>query len=195
MLIVAAGSLTWAIRRFSGNTRLGAAWFAIALAPALAFRSLFPLDIAQDRYLYLPSVGLALMAAVWLSRVEFTLPVVIAVPALALALWAGTESNLRIWQDDISLFRRAVETAPENPIMKDNLATAYLNQGRPADALPLLRQVVAMLPIYGHGYYNLGRCYHQMGNDAEAERYFSIADQILSVNRAFYKEQVQGKFR
>jgi tetratricopeptide (TPR) repeat protein len=129
------------------------------------------------------------------ARVEFTLPVVIAVPALALALWAGTESNLRIWQDDISLFRRAVETAPENPIMKDNLATAYLNQGRPADALPLLRQVVAMLPIYGHGYYNLGRCYHQMGNDAEAERYFSIADQILSVNRAFYKEQVQGKFR
>jgi hypothetical protein len=180
LLIIVVAGLIWAIRYCPPDARLGAAWFAITLAPSLSLRYLNPGDFVHDRYLYLPSVGLALMAAVWLSRVKFNPPRVIAASALVLVLCAGTRLNLRIWQNEFSLFRRAIETAPQNPFAKLNLAIAYLNSDRGAEAIPLLQQAIAINPTFWRTYYVLGQCYQQTGNYAEAERYFAISDQVFN---------------
>jgi tetratricopeptide (TPR) repeat protein len=135
-------------------------------------------DFVHDRYLYLPSAGLALMVAVWLSRVKFDLPRVVAASLIALTLCLGMSLNLRIWQNEISLFNRAVETSPGNPFVKLNLAVAYLNAGRTEEAPILLRQAIALNPTYWRTYYVLGQYYQRMGNDAEADRYFSMSEQI-----------------
>jgi protein O-mannosyl-transferase len=183
LMIVIAG-LASALRGCSANLRFGAAWFVITLMPCLGLRYLFTGDYVHDRYLYLPSVGLAVIAGVGFSRIVFTLPRAVAGSALALALCWGTRSDLRIWQDDVSLFRRAVETAPLNPYAKNNLADAYLKSHREAEALPLLEQVIALNPGYRLGYYNMARYYEQIGNSEEAERYFSISDQIYYSQQA-----------
>ena len=116
--LVGVAAVIWALCYCPRDARLGAAWFAITLAPGLSLRYLNQGDFVHDRYLYLPSVGLAIMAAVWLSRVKFTLPRVIAASALVLVLCVGTSFNLRIWQDEFSLFHRAIETAPKIPLSK-----------------------------------------------------------------------------
>jgi len=189
LLIVAVAALTWAIRGSSANVRFGAAWFAITLVPSLGLRYLLTGDYVHDRYLYLPSFGLVLVFAVWLSRVRWTPAQVVIAGAITLAFCLGTRSNLRIWQNDVSLFQRAVETAPRNPYAKNNLADAYLKAHRESEAFPLLKEVIALSPGYRLGYYNMGRYYQQTGDYVEAEHYFSISDQM------YYSQQLERSLR
>ncbi len=67
-------SLGWLLRGSSANIRFGAAWFGITLIPSLAIRYIDSHDYVHDRHLYLPLVGLALIAAVWFARIRFTRP-------------------------------------------------------------------------------------------------------------------------
>jgi protein O-mannosyl-transferase len=184
LLAIVAGILLWALRHCSANVRFGAAWFVITFAPALGIRYLFMGDYVHDRYLYLPSVGLAVMAATGLSQIRFTWPLAAAGCVFAVALGWGTRAELPIWHDDISLFQRAVETAPQNPYAKNNLADAYLKSHREAEALPLLEQVIATNPSYRLGYYNMARYYQQTGDLEDADRYFTISDQIYYSQQA-----------
>jgi protein O-mannosyl-transferase len=177
-LVAAVAGLAWLVRGSCANVRFGAAWFAITLVPALAIRYMTWNDYVHDRYLYLPSVGLALIAAVWLSRIRFTLPRSVAACAIALALCWTTRSNLRIWQDNISLFRRAVETAPRNVLAKDNLVTGYLNAHRGAEAFPLLQQLMELCPSSPVVNYNMAVYYQQAGNAEATKQYLSFAEQL-----------------
>jgi protein O-mannosyl-transferase len=188
-LAILVSGLIGMVRRGSATLKFGAAWFAITLLPALGLRYLFMGDYVHDRYLYLPSVGLAIMAGVGFSRLRFNLQQAVAACALAMAFCWATRADLSIWRDDISLFRRAVETAPNNPYAKNNLADAYLKSHREAEALPLLEQVIALDPNYRLGYYNMARYYQQVGNLEEADRYFSISDQI------YYEQQAASTIR
>ena len=178
LMLVLAG-LIWAIRDSSPNTRFGAAWFAITLAPSLSLRYLNPGDFVHDRYLYLPLVGLALLLAQWVSKFTLTRELVIAASTVIVVLCVGVRLNLSIWRDDISLFERAIETAPQNPFVKLNLAVAYLNSDRAAEAIPLIQQAIQLNPTYWRPYYVLGQYYQNTGNLAEADRYFSLSDQVL----------------
>ena len=158
--------------------RFGAAWVAIALAPSLGLGYLTRGDFTHDRYLYLPSVGLAIMAAVWFTRIRFSFPQRALAGALALACCFGIRSYLPVWENDITLFARAVERAPRNPYVKNNLADAYLKANRPAEAFPLLQQAIELKPDYGLLYYNMARYYRMIGNYAESERHFTISDRL-----------------
>jgi protein O-mannosyl-transferase len=189
LLLVVVVALLWAIRGCSANVRFGAAWFAITLVPGLGLRYLLTGDYVHDRYLYLPSFGLVLVLAVWFSWIRLTPSLVVTAGAIALAFCLGTRSNLRIWQNDVSLFRRAVETAPQNPYAKNNLADAYLKAHRESEAFPLLQEVIALNPDYRLGYYNMGRYYQQTGDYVEAEHYFSISDQM------YYSQQLERRLR
>jgi hypothetical protein len=182
-LMVVVAALIWVCRNCGENVRLGAAWFAITLLPALGIRYLLTDDYVHDRYLYLPSVGLALLASAGFSRLRLTSVKMPAVGVVVLTFCLGTTTDLRIWQNNETLFRRAVETAPQNPRAINNLADAYLNSHREAEALPLLEKVIAMRPLDHQGYYNLFRYYRQTGNYAEAERYYDICERIYHAER------------
>jgi protein O-mannosyl-transferase len=183
LLGTAFAGLIWGVTRCSENIRFGVAWFVITLAPGLSLRYLLRGDYVHDRYLYLPLVGLVLVVAVWISKVELTpLRAGAGVALLALCCW-GVRANLPIWHDDIGLFQRAAEMAPRNPYAKNNLADAYLKAHREAEAYPLLEEVIALDPDYRLGYYNMGRYYQQVGNATQADEYFSISDQMYYSGR------------
>jgi len=162
LLLGVIASLGWLLRGSSANIRFGAAWFGITLIPSLAIRYIDSHDYVHDRYLYLPLVGLALIAAVWFARIRFTRPHVIVAGALILALCWGTRINLRIWQNNISLFSRAIETDPKNPDFRNDLAVAYINAHRESEAYPLLKHLIEMCPWDADAYYNMGYYYQQM---------------------------------
>ena len=178
VLIVIVAGLVWAARLSSVNVRFGLAWFALTLLPALAIRYLLADDYVHDRYLYLPSVGLAIILAVWFSKVRFTPPRIALACVVAVALCWATRSDLRIWQDNTTLFQRAVETSPHNAEAMNNLANAYLATHHEAEAFPLLQQVIAMRPDALQGYFNMAHYYHQIGNRQEEARYFAMFQQI-----------------
>jgi hypothetical protein len=184
LLALACAALLWAGRSWSPNARFGALWFALTLLPALATRAVFADDYVHDRYLYLPTVGLALMAAVLFSRLRLTRATVAAACAVAILLCWGTRRELPIWQNEIALFQRGAETSPRNPYFKSNLAVIYLDSHREAEAFPMIQQVIALRPRDYQGYYNMFRYYQQTGNEAEADRYYAIFQQILAEKQA-----------
>lgn len=181
LLLVVIAGLGWLLRGSSANIRFGAAWFAITLIPSLAIRYIDWHDYVHDRYLYLPFVGLALIAAVWFARIRFTRPRIVVAGALVLALCWGTRANLRVWQNNISLFSRAIETDPGNPDFRNDLAVAYINAHRESEAYPLLKQLIEIYPWYADGYYNMGYYYQQIGNSEEAKRYY-----LMSLSKQHY---------
>jgi protein O-mannosyl-transferase len=178
LAIVVLFGLLWLMQGSSANARFGAAWAAITLAPSLGLGYLTRGDFLHDRYLYLPSVGLAIIAAVWSTRIQFAFRQRALAGALALACCFGIRQYLPAWENDITLFTRAVERAPNNPYVKNNLADAYLKANRPAEAFPLLQQAIELKPDYGLLYYNMARYYRMTGDYGEAERYFTISDRL-----------------
>jgi tetratricopeptide (TPR) repeat protein len=178
LAIAALLGLIWLVRRCSANARFGAAWAAITLAPSLSLGYLTRGDFTHDRYLYLPSVGLAILVAVLCARIRFVLPQRVLAGGIALACCFGVWNYLPVWENDITLFARAVEKAPNNPYVKNNLADAYLKANRPAEAFPLLQRAIELKPDYGLLYYNMARYYRMIGNYDESERYFAISDRL-----------------
>jgi tetratricopeptide (TPR) repeat protein len=178
LLIVVVAALVWIIRKSSKFIQFGFAWFAITLAPTLISHYVDPIDYVHDRYLYLPSVGLALMAAVWFARLRFTVLRSVAASIVGFALCCGTHQALPVWKDNISLFTRAVETAPDNPDMIIGLAASYMKAHREAEAYPLFQKLVDRYPDWPLANDLMARYYQQIGNSDQAEYYFSISSRL-----------------
>lgn len=118
------------------------ALFLIPLVPALAVPVLGVVYLpVAERYLYLPSAGLCLLAAFLLQRggarfgrgtgVAFArwLPAVVVLAISVPAAWA-TVVHQGIWRDNISLWTHAVRAAPRSGIARAQLGLALADVGR-----------------------------------------------------------------
>ena len=183
LLILAVAAIVWLLRFANRDVKFGAAWAAITLAPALALRYLSFNEYVHDRYFYTPMAGVALIAASLLAKVKFPSRTM-AVAALVLAaLAAQTFRTLPIWKNSLSLFTRALETAPNNPRVLNDLAFSYLENDRPLDALPLLKRLLDEDPSFVMGNFNMARCYVQLGDEQTAAHYFLIYRELGGENR------------
>jgi tetratricopeptide (TPR) repeat protein len=193
MLLLLAGWF-W-IRTLS---RRSAAWFAVGLIilpmlPVLDLRSLTVGDIVHDRYLYLPSAGFALLVALSIAALAQRLPERrrIVVPAaligvLSLLFAALTVTEQMQWSNDISLYTRGTQSAPDNLTVRDNLANALLAANQPGRAIPLYLEVLMRDPNFWRSNYNLGFAYYETGSPAAAEPFFQRAIMIDSTDSDEY---------
>jgi Tfp pilus assembly protein PilF len=186
LAIVLVVSWLW-IRALSQRS---AAWIAVALIvlpllPVLDLRSLTVGDIVHDRYLYLPSVGFVLLVALSLREIERRMPEFHAVSlplagtgVIALVFAVLTVTQQRQWTNDIQLYTRGVESAPDNLTARDNLANALMAANQPEHAIPMYLEVLKRNPGFWRSNYNLGFAYYKTGNPAAAEDYLKRAIQI-----------------
>jgi tetratricopeptide (TPR) repeat protein len=157
---VAAGGLAaWAagrwFRRGDGVPLLALAWVLATLAPslwiALVYTTTGPVS---DRYLYLPSVGLALGAG-WLVQAALAAPapawrrsaaavvaaaILVAGIALSLQRGAAWTSNLALWSD-------ATQKLPDRAFPWISLARAWREAGEPERALEAYRRALVSEPV------------------------------------------------
>lgn len=188
ILLVSIAVVAWIwIRALSQRS---AAWFAVVLIvlpllPVLDLGSLTVGDVVHDRYLYLPSVGFALLVALSIREVGGRVPArqSVILPAaltlvVAIVFAALTVTQQMQWANDILLYTRGVESAPNNLTVRDNLANALLDANQPDRAIPLYREVLRSNPGFWRSNYNLGLAYYKTGNPAEAETCLQRAIQI-----------------
>jgi tetratricopeptide (TPR) repeat protein len=132
------------------------AWFAVTLAPAFLMTGEFSVVLLVERYLYLPSVALALALGALLAlggeRPRLRRPTAAAAVALLLAYGAATLSQTRVWQSDVGFWERVVrdEAAARYPTPWFNLGLAYQQAARPVEALEALQRAVRDLPGDAH---------------------------------------------
>lgn len=161
----------------------------LPLLPVLDLRSLTAGDIAHDRYLYLPSAGFALLAAISICELGPRLPdryrsltPTALTGILVLLFTALTVSQQAQWNSDIALYTRGIESAPNNLTVRDNLANAWLGANQPDRAIPLYLEVLQRNSNFWRSNYNLGYAYYKTGNYTGAEDYLQRAIRIDSTD-------------
>ena len=156
----------------------GGLWFLIALLPV---SQIVPHhDLMAEHFLYVPSVGFALLVAGLLEPVLRPPRPSAAVCILVLSLLAvRTVVRNADWKDELTLWRKTVETAPESARARNNLGSAYLRQGQLTLAEGQLVAAIAIQPDLAVAHGNLGKLLMDRGNltQAEAELERAVAAQ------------------
>jgi tetratricopeptide (TPR) repeat protein len=179
--VVAALVAVWfLLRKLEPGAERDTGVFAamLSVAPLLLALNLNRLDrdnFLHDRYLYLTSAGLAILLALALRRLATPRLNSAAVIIIALLLGGLTVAQESIWTDNVSLYRRATEAAPQRGIYRRLLADNLAMRGRCGEAIPVYEQVVASDPANWTALSNLGQCYLLLGDIEAGERYLERA--------------------
>ncbi|HXW14534.1 MAG TPA: tetratricopeptide repeat protein [Terriglobia bacterium] len=158
-------------------------WLVITLLPVLNFRFLPEGEIAHDRYVYLPSVGIVILVAIALCQVtairatSFVKPAGALLPVLALSGVMGyaTARQSLFWSDDLTLNYRAHKIAPHNVSATTSLGAAVAERGMDGTAMALYQQALAIRPHLWRANLNLAYLYYGHGNYPEAMHFFARA--------------------
>lgn len=149
--------------------------FAGTLAPALLPRLVGEVNLAE-RYLYLPSLGLALVAGAAAARVGSARPAARAVLVVACAAATVlTAARARPYRDDVTFFREAVRGNPGLFEARNDLGLALIRAGDPAGASRELEAAIAIRPGGAEAWTNLGRAREALGRPADALAAFERA--------------------
>jgi tetratricopeptide (TPR) repeat protein len=164
------------------------AWLAIPLLPTLYLPGIAGTVLQADRYLYLPSVGFALLAAAALAGGPHALlarrdPLAgrafaiggrtVSRGALAAALVlaayaAATPSLLAPWRDSMTLYDAVLARDPEFPLMRLRRAVASLRAGDLVRARADYAAAIEADSSFADAWLNLGAFEIQVGRFAEA---------------------------
>lgn len=129
-LLIAMTVAAWLLRKRFPEILLGGGWFAITLLPVSNLLATSP--VAADRYLFLPSFGLAFTAATLLSRIRLPLKLMLPIALLGVSLLVPlTLSQNRVWHDDIALWSHTAARSPQ-------VAGVWFNLGRAWHRTPQL---------------------------------------------------------
>ncbi len=184
LVVLAAGLWYWHHRTSKSAPQEAQAiafaclWTVLTLIPVLDFRVFPQSEMAHDRYVYLPSVGFAILAAIALRQAVAALPIPLRRPrvAAALALWGvmgyATYRQTLYWSDDLTLNSHALQIAPQNPSAMTNLGAALAKRGKEQPAMDLYQRALAVNPQFWAATVNVAYVYYSRENYPEAARYF-----------------------
>src|SRR5215471_13003613 len=139
ILIALAWLAVVAARR---NRRLwvALAWLILPLLPTLNLRWMNEDDFIHDRYLYMSMLGVGLLAGFGYAGLKKTWPQLRFIRPLVLVIVVGlafaSAIQSQYWANDLILFSRAVERAPQNEWAQLNYGSALSAWGKYADAAP-----------------------------------------------------------
>lgn len=167
------------LRRKAPFVIVGWSWFLVTLLPVIGLVQVGR-QSAADRYTYIPFVGLLVVVA-WgipalLPRWTFARPAFrVAALASVLACAAGAASQVRLWKNSEALLSSAIQRTLNNDVALLNLSNYYNSVGRPAEALPLLRDLLPLRPRDPAVFVNIGHSLFLLNRLDEAALNFSTA--------------------
>ncbi|MBZ5511059.1 MAG: tetratricopeptide repeat protein [Acidobacteriia bacterium] len=193
-VVATVGALVWVSRR-SRVAAFGSWWLAALMVPPIAgIYAFIQEDLVHDRYLYLPSVGFAIVLA-WAIRAIKSdgrelfgaPPVPMAITlVLGCALAAGTALQNVYWMNDLILYAHAVNAAPENVVAINHLANEFYKRHRPEDALALYRESLQIKPDDWATHFAVGITMYGLGRFPEAQKELETAVPLLPNNADEY---------
>jgi Flp pilus assembly protein TadD len=173
-VFVLGGLIGWllSLLRSRPLATFGGLWFFLALLPVA---HIIPHhEMMAEHYLYIPSVGFCLCAGALLDPVVrrgVFRRALYAGAGVVLALLAlRTVWRNRDWKDDLTLWTKTVQTAPQAARARNNLGVAYLRRGRLAPAQEQLEVAIRIKPDHPFAHGNLGKVHFDRGDLGSAER-------------------------
>jgi len=157
------------------------AWLLLPLLPSLNLRWVNEDDFVHDRYMYMSMLGVALLAGAGFAALRQRWPENRMIPLLAVVLVVslGFASALQsqYWANDVYLFARGVQIAPNNEWAQLNYGAALSAREKYADAAPHFARSYELKAGWRAADY-AGFAYEKSGDLARAERWFGLALQL-----------------
>ncbi|MFZ5874781.1 MAG: tetratricopeptide repeat protein [Nitrospirota bacterium] len=159
---VIGAAIAWAVWALSHAplAAFGTLWFFLNLAIE---SSIIPLDLVFEHRLYLPSMGMALLAIVAgeafrqrVTRRAYRFLPTVACVLLALTWTAWTVDRNRMWKTEFSLWADTAAKAPANPRALTLLGVAYTDRGEPDKAYEAFQAAIRANPDFHDAHANLG---------------------------------------
>jgi tetratricopeptide (TPR) repeat protein len=135
----------------------GIAWFVLQLLPTNS--PLLPrADLANDRHLYLASVGVFVAVGIEVAKASARY-VWLWLPTAAVMLLLGVATVLRNgdYASEVGLWEQTATVSPEKPRVFNNLGQAYSQAGQPDKAEAAFREALRLHPGYDLARENLER--------------------------------------
>jgi tetratricopeptide (TPR) repeat protein len=140
----------WRLRRVTPLLSLGLTWVAgmIVLIAVRAAADPAPMNPLAVRWLYPAIVGLALAVGGLMQLIETGWPLISRLGILCLlVLFAGLNWQAQmIWQNDLSMFGRAIQCSPHSPLITLQYAALLERHGRTSEARQLRSQLAREQP-------------------------------------------------
>lgn len=161
---------------------VGWLWYLGTLVPTIGLVQV-GFQLRADRYMYLPLIGLALIAAwgtaEWVAaRPAARRPVAAlwgcAIAALALAAWV----QVGTWRDSLAFYERAVAVTQGNFFAHKGIGAAHWSAGRHDEALDHYRESVRLKPDWSTSRSDLGILLLELGRPGEALPHLEAAIRI-----------------
>jgi protein O-mannosyl-transferase len=168
-----AGLWYWNCRNDNSTVAFAGSWLLLGLAPALYLRNFGNGDFVRDRYMYLPSIGFAVLAALALRRLpsfkrwDARAVQCCAVLFLCTAYGYASLAQQVYWGSDLLVLMRGQSLYPGNPYALAGLAKEYSQRGAHDRAIALAQLAVREHPEYGYGPLALAEAYIHAGRFEE----------------------------
>jgi tetratricopeptide (TPR) repeat protein len=181
---VATGLAVLAAR--SRKAALATLWLVLPILPVLNLRVFTEGHFVHDRYLYLPSVGFAMLIGMGLGRLQIGSARLLGQPAiqvamaavLAVGLATSITDETAYFADPTTFFTRASSMSASGEGAQANLAGVLGEHGHIDEAIRIYQQVLPNQPDNWDVNYNLGYAYYLTGRLPEANRFLSRAVEI-----------------
>ncbi len=152
---------------------VGWLWYAGTLVPVIGLVQV-GFQSRADRYTYIPLIGLFIIAAWGISEFSkkwrYRKEVLFASSLVVLACFSMvTWTQVRYWQNSITIFDRALNVTDNNYISYDGRGHAYGNLGNYQQAIKDYDKVLEINPEYAGTYISRGKAYANLGNNTQAD--------------------------
>lgn len=190
-LLAALVVLALASLRFTRFIAAAFAFYLVTLAPTFINIAKGEGDFysASDRYAYIPSIGILLIAgfiaAQFLEQDESVRRqrarergVMIGGALIGVILGVLASAQSLVWRDTVTLFEHAIAHAPAaSHVAHNNLGNAYRSRGELDEAIEQYRLSLEIKP-HPRTYSNLGAAYRRLGRFTEAQEAYREALRI-----------------
>lgn len=158
-LVLVAGLVWWSRR--ARSPLAAALLFGGTLFPVLGFFNVFPFvfSYVADHFQYLASLGVFALIGAGLWSVARRWPAAGRWPLLGVLpafLGVLTWRQCETYRDATTLYQTTIDRNPDAWLAYQNLAVIYANEGRPAEAIPLVEEVLRLRPDYALAENSLG---------------------------------------
>lgn len=152
-------------------------WYATAWLAFLPVSQIVPLaTIMNDRYLYVPMIGIAPLVVVTAcslcSRLKLERGTLVLAAGVCIVAGAVSFSRLDVWKNDYTLWSDAYQKHPDDHQAITVLGNSLLNREDEAGALALFRRAFSLKPDYAPLLMSLGNYHLEKGDVSVAREYF-----------------------
>jgi tetratricopeptide (TPR) repeat protein len=176
--LVALALLAYLAARRARQLWVAYAWFLFPLLPSLNARWMNEDDFVHDRYMYLSMLGIAVLAGAAFAAGKHRWPHSRVVPIFGVGLAVGlafpSAIQSQYWVNDVHLFSRGVQVAPNNEWAHLNLGAALSQREKYAEAARHFVRSYELKPGWRAADF-AGFAYQKSGDLSEAERWFLLA--------------------